>query len=65
MRPRLLLTLLLTTGLAAIATTTLRSKQDDTKPVLRALILDGQNNHAVWPKATVMLRSYLLSLIHI
>ncbi|MBG7607765.1 MAG: ThuA domain-containing protein, partial [Verrucomicrobia bacterium] len=26
---------------------------------LRALIVDGQNNHAVWPKATVMMKQYL------
>ena len=26
---------------------------------LKVLILDGQNNHAVWPKSTVMMRQYL------
>lgn len=26
---------------------------------LRALIIDGQNNHAVWPKSTMMMKSYL------
>jgi len=26
---------------------------------LRALIVDGQNNHAVWPRATVMMKAYL------
>jgi len=26
---------------------------------LRALIIDGQNNHAVWPKASIMMRQYL------
>jgi type 1 glutamine amidotransferase len=26
---------------------------------LRVLIVDGQNNHTVWPKSTVMLKSYL------
>jgi type 1 glutamine amidotransferase len=25
---------------------------------LKALIVDGQNNHAVWPKATVMMKQY-------
>ncbi|MGK7393920.1 MAG: ThuA domain-containing protein [Candidatus Cyclobacteriaceae bacterium M3_2C_046] len=29
----------------------------DTK--LKALIVDGQNNHAVWPKSTIMMRQYL------
>ena len=26
---------------------------------LKALIIDGQNNHAVWPKSTVMMKQYL------
>jgi hypothetical protein len=26
---------------------------------LKALIVDGQNNHAVWPKSTVMMKKYL------
>jgi type 1 glutamine amidotransferase len=26
---------------------------------LRALIIDGQNNHAAWPKTTVMMKKYL------
>lgn len=26
---------------------------------LKALIVDGQNNHAVWPKSTVMMKEYL------
>jgi len=28
---------------------------------VRALIVDGQNNHGVWPKTTVMMKSYLES----
>ncbi len=28
---------------------------------LKALIVDGQNNHAVWPKSTVMMKQYLES----
>ncbi len=28
-------------------------------PQLRALIVDGQNNHDVWPKSTMMMKSYL------
>lgn len=27
---------------------------------IRVLIVDGQNNHAIWPKTTEMMRSYLL-----
>ena len=26
---------------------------------IKALIIDGQNNHAVWPKSTVMMKQYL------
>ncbi|MFS1422765.1 ThuA domain-containing protein [Shewanella sp. 10N.286.48.B5] len=29
------------------------------KSKLNALILDGQNNHTVWPKSTVMMKQYL------
>ncbi len=30
-----------------------------TRAQLRALIVDGQNNHAVWPKSTIMMKQYL------
>jgi hypothetical protein len=26
---------------------------------MKALIIDGQNNHAVWPKSTIMMKQYL------
>lgn len=29
------------------------------KGVLKALIIDGQNNHVMWPKTTVMMKQYL------
>ncbi|MEX2564988.1 MAG: ThuA domain-containing protein [Cyclobacteriaceae bacterium] len=29
------------------------------KAPLKALIVDGQNNHAVWPKSTIMMKQYL------
>jgi type 1 glutamine amidotransferase len=28
-------------------------------PKIKVLIVDGQNNHAVWPKSTAMMRAYL------
>lgn len=28
-------------------------------PKLKALIVDGQNNHTVWPKSTIMMKQYL------
>ena len=33
------------------------SAQDKAK--LKALIIDGQNNHGIWPKTTVMMKRYL------
>jgi type 1 glutamine amidotransferase len=33
--------------------------QDPPIPTLNALILDGQNNHYIWPKTTMMMKSYL------
>jgi uncharacterized protein len=29
------------------------------KPKLKALIIDGENNHGVWPKTTMMMRDFL------
>jgi hypothetical protein len=29
------------------------------KERMRALIVDGQNNHVVWPKSTIMMKQYL------
>ncbi|WP_052958611.1 ThuA domain-containing protein [Maribacter thermophilus] len=38
-------------------------KEQTTEPKdptpLKALIIDGQNNHYIWPKATMMMKSYL------
>ena len=31
----------------------------ETPDTLKALIIDGQNNHGVWPKSTVMMKRYL------
>lgn len=47
-------TLLLTVTLAALAGA---AQAED--PKLRALIVDGQNNHAVWPQTTEMMKAYL------
>ena len=36
------------------------TEQKDSSPkILKALIIDGQNNHYVWPKTTRMMKSYL------
>lgn len=34
-------------------------EQTETRDTIRVLIIDGQNNHTVWPKSTVMMKTYL------
>jgi uncharacterized protein len=53
LRPTLLLL-----GLVFISLTAACQKATSA-PELRALIIDGQNNHNVWPKSTMMMKSYL------
>ena len=61
--------LLLRTGLAFVACVFL--SQTVAAEPLKALIVDGQNNHGNWPQTTQMMKKYLedsglfLSLIHI
>ena len=43
--------------LATACSPTNQQKAPDSK--LKALIIDGQNNHYVWPKTTMMMRDYL------
>ncbi|GAB5562724.1 MAG: hypothetical protein SynsKO_43710 [Synoicihabitans sp.] len=45
--------------LAIVLTGACQKAPADAKEPLRALIIDGQNNHAVWPKSTMMMKSYL------
>ncbi len=42
-----------------LAVSLLCSLSADAAEKLKALIVDGQNNHAVWPKSTVMMKQYL------
>ena len=44
-----------TPDLAALATAS-----DNAEKSQKALIIDGQNNHAEWPKTTVMMKQYLV-----
>jgi type 1 glutamine amidotransferase len=39
---------------------TLGFAQEPTATKLKVLIVDGQNNHSVWPKTTEMMRKYLI-----
>ncbi len=39
--------------------TSLSGCQTPQKTKLKALIIDGQNNHGVWPKTSIMMKSYL------
>lgn len=45
-------------SLALLTLLALSSCSDSPKP-LKALIIDGQNNHGIWPKSTVMMKQYL------
>ncbi len=35
------------------------TRSESSTPTLRALIVDGQNNHGAWPKTTVMMKDFL------
>lgn len=37
----------------------IKSKKTINKPNLKALIIDGENSHGIWPKSTFMMKSYL------
>ena len=50
---RLILILLCAT---AVTTLTVNANAEEQ---LKALIIDGQNNHAAWPKTTAMMKKYL------
>jgi hypothetical protein len=60
MHKRVLLPLiiLISTALILSCQKTNQEEQDKDK-VMRALIIDGQNNHGIWPKTTIMLKDYL------
>lgn len=49
--------LLLVIGVALVSAC--QKAPADSEQPLRALIIDGQNNHNVWPKSTMMMKSYL------
>ena len=51
------MTRLLAVALAALLLVTAPLAAAD--PALKALIVDGQNNHGVWPKTTQMMKKYL------
>lgn len=39
--------------------TSLQSCNSQEKTKLKALIIDGENNHGIWPKSTIMMKGYL------
>ncbi len=53
------ISLFLVRGAVALALMLTVATALDAAPKLRALIVDGQNNHVVWPKSTVMMKQYL------
>ena len=46
--------IILTATLIATLSTSVRAEEK-----LKALIIDGQNNHGAWPKTTAMMKKYL------
>lgn len=46
-------------GLLTFAVLVMLSSVAQAAPQLKALIVDGQNNHGVWPKTTKMMKRYL------
>ncbi len=42
-----------------ISSCTISEKNKENKQLYKALILDGSNNHYIWPKTTFMMKSYL------
>ncbi|MBB6429713.1 ThuA domain-containing protein [Algisphaera agarilytica] len=50
---------LLCSAVVLIAGCAVSPSHAEPAPKLKALIIDGQNNHAVWPKSTIMMKQYL------
>jgi type 1 glutamine amidotransferase len=46
-------------SLGILATTFVLATSATAAEKLKVLIVDGQNNHAVWPKSTIMMKEYL------
>jgi len=55
---KIILLFILSTGLLAISTQNVL-RQQNKSPKLKALIIDGENNHGVWPKTTMMMKDFL------
>jgi len=49
----------LSTSGAFVQAATVATEQKDDSAKIKALIIDGQNNHNAWPKSTMMMKSYL------
>ena len=45
--------------LAAYRAVPTEEQNQKPKKVLKALIIDGQSNHGIWPKTTAMMKDYL------
>lgn len=53
-----LVTSIVLCGCKEASTSALATQEEPVKKI-KALIIDGQNNHGVWPKTTMMMKSYL------
>ncbi len=51
---------ILISGFCACGSNGKINTEDLNKGKLKALIIDGQNNHGIWPKTTMMMKDYLI-----
>ncbi len=60
MKTRILLVLIICSTVSCTKhLTSSNTEKEASKEQLRALIIDGQNNHGVWPKTTLMMKDYI------
>lgn len=51
--------LILLFGIVSCQNNEMPVEEPPSAPVLKALIIDGQNSHGVWPKTTMMMKDFL------
>ncbi len=56
---RHLITIAIIVSMIILSSCKRASIEQSDSPLLKALIVDGQNNHGIWPKTTAMMKDYL------
>lgn len=59
MKFKKVLALIAVIGAMGMFTSAVASESTTVKRKIKVLIIDGQNNHGVWPKSTIMMKEYL------